>query len=87
MSTDATSYDSGSTFAMRGHVYSTSNAIDFPQPPPFIGRTTVEQWGKPGIHVPSWPVVRRVSNIPRTLSTRSENPGSPAMSSATRSSE
>lgn len=87
MSRNAANYGAGNTFAMPAHVYCLWDGLASPPVPTAAVGPDVEGRGPPGIQLPSWPVVRRVSNIPRTLRTRSPNPGSPAVSSATRSSE
>lgn len=48
MSTDATKYGRGTTFAMHRDVHSMSSAIFFPHSPPRSGRRSVEELGERG---------------------------------------
>ena len=48
MSTDATNYDGGSTFAMRSHVHSMSSAIVFPRASPLGACFHVDSLGANG---------------------------------------
>lgn len=87
MLTDAANYVTRTTFATPADVHSMSRGIESPHSStlgvPGVWMTVDVL----GIQVPMRPVVRRVSNMVLTFNTRSAKPGSPAISSATRSSE
>ena len=84
---EAAKYDAESTFAMSPDVASMLSAMCTHHASTLADRKVVGNCGMAGTQVPSFPVVRKVSNIDRTFNTRSEKPGSRAESSATRSSE
>jgi hypothetical protein len=87
MFTNTATYDFRTAFAMSLHVNCLWESRFSPRRCTGGVAKNVGTCGAAGIQPPSCPVVRRVSNIPRTLSTRSANPPSSAMSSATRSRE